>query len=63
MRGNAAAQEVMERVDLNILFMMLPEMGKMLPVVNNTSPLVGWGRFTAAVGSSVQLSDQGLYSH
>lgn len=35
-------------------------MGKMLPVINNTSPLVDWDRFTAGVGSSDQPSDQGL---
>lgn len=42
------------------IFLVLAVMNKMLPVVNNTSPLVGWDRFTADVGSSVQLGDQGL---
>lgn len=42
------------------IFMVLAVLSKMLPAVNNTSPLADWDRFTAGVGSSVQLRVQGL---
>lgn len=42
------------------MFTVLAAMNKMLPVINNTFALIDRGRFTAGVGSSIQLSDKGL---